>query len=215
MKNKAHKKEQKEENRDELMFNALKRTVESLKNVLKSQQNFCFGELETPLFKVGEEFFQYPLSKSHFRKIKEFCQDTPFGSGEKTLFDDRIRKGWQINPKDISIDHTYLEKVLEDVEKFLKKPNVTAEFYKLLIYEKEGHFKKHKDTLRDKHHFGTLLIFLPSEFEGGDFVLYDKTESKSFNYSISDPKRVSKSLKTHWLAFYTDSKSISIIFSRS
>ena len=65
---------------------------------------------------------------------------------------------------------------------------ISAELYKLLIYEKGDKFITHRDTIRNEFHFGTLIIFLPSFYEGGDFVLRHSEEEESFNYSLSDPE---------------------------
>lgn len=171
---------------------------------LESNQTFCFGEIDTPIFKIGETYFQYPLTKSAFEEIKKYCKDTPFGSGEETIYNENIRKGWQIEPKDLIINHSYTENIKEELQKIFEIKKLSFEFYKLLIYEKGGHFKRHKDTLRAKNHIGTLLIFLPSIFEGGDFTLYDNNEKYCFNYSMTDSKSNQSLLKSHWLAFYTD-----------
>ena len=43
---------------------------------------------------------------------------------------------------------------------------------KLLIYCEGSHFSKHRDGEKGKGMFGTLTIALPSEYEGGDFVIH-------------------------------------------
>ena len=40
----------------------------------------------------------------------------------------------------------------------------------MLLYEEGGHFKKHRDTEKEANMFGTLVVALPSQHEGGDLV---------------------------------------------
>jgi hypothetical protein len=63
--------------------------------------------------------------------------------------------------------------------------NIRAELYKLLIYEKGNHFIKHQDTQRNKYHFASLVVFLPSVYTGGDLVIsHQNYKERSFNFSL-------------------------------
>jgi hypothetical protein len=52
--------------------------------------------------------------------------------------------------------------------------NISAQLYKLLLYEKGAFFKPHKDSEKTPGMFGTLVICLSSAHEGGDIVLTHK-----------------------------------------
>lgn len=46
--------------------------------------------------------------------------------------------------------------------------------YKLLIYEPGGHFKLHQDTEKEPGMFATLIVQLPSAFQGGALVVHNQ-----------------------------------------
>ena len=48
---------------------------------------------------------------------------------------------------------------------------ITSELYKMLIYEKGAFFKPHTDTEKIPGMFGTMVICLGSEHEGGDVIV--------------------------------------------
>mmetsp|Transcript_22770 Transcript_22770/g.31712 ORF Transcript_22770/g.31712 Transcript_22770/m.31712 type:complete len:482 (+) Transcript_22770:74-1519(+) len=55
--------------------------------------------------------------------------------------------------------------------------------YKLLLYEPGSFFKPHRDTEKEDKMFGTLVIQLPSKYEGGQLVVQHKLEAKLFDFS--------------------------------
>ena len=58
--------------------------------------------------------------------------------------------------------------------------NVRAKLYKMLLYEEGAMFKPHKDTERTPRMFGTLIICLPAEHQGGAVHLVHGQEEKTF-----------------------------------
>lgn len=60
----------------------------------------------------------------------------------------------------------------------LESEHVSFSFYKLLLYEKGGLFKPHRDTEKENGHFATMLILLPSIFTGGEVLLQQIIVSK-------------------------------------
>jgi len=100
-----------------------------------------------------------------------------------------IRSGWQIPGARVKV-HTKLWK--EDFEpegdllKFIqhdlvgsKQKSIRAELDKFLIYGPGDKFKSHKDTIRGKNHFGSLVVFLPSIYQGGELVVKHRDFEKS------------------------------------
>eukprot|EP01080_Neovahlkampfia_damariscottae_P001872 gene1872-1013_t len=176
-----------------------------------SNSNYFFisGSLnKLPLISVKNTFLNYPLTEKVYSKLKEFSSKSPFGLKEKTIFDDSIRNSFEIDSKDISISNDFdltnsnEFEILEIIRKQLA-PNskqISAELYKMVLYEKGSHFSVHKDTLRRKNHFATLVLFVPSNYEGGEFILEHNTFKKEFDFSIQKDNE----LKFNWLAFYTD-----------
>jgi hypothetical protein len=84
---------------------------------------------------------------------------------------------------------------------------IRAELYKLVIYEKGNYVKKRQeDSHGNKKHFATLMIFLPSYYTGGDFVVHQQHHTQSaFNFSISNG-RETKPLKCHYVLFLNNNE---------
>ena len=59
--------------------------------------------------------------------------------------------------------------------------NVEADLYKLLIYEEGAFFKSHQDSEKAEGMFGTLVISLPSQHEGGKVVLEHNGVEEEFD----------------------------------
>ena len=73
-----------------------------------------------------------------------------------SIQDDDVRKSWQLEPSQITICHPDWNKLIkllinrEIVEQLgLSHNNVGFTLYKLLLYEKGGHFKAHRDTEKE------------------------------------------------------------------
>ncbi|CAM6094926.1 unnamed protein product [Calypogeia fissa] len=63
---------------------------------------------------------------------------------------------------------------------------VEAHLYKLLLYEKGGQFKMHRDTEKEKGMFATMVLQLPTEvgFEGGELIVKHNGDTKTFDGSL-------------------------------
>jgi hypothetical protein len=92
----------------------------------------------------------------------------PYGKGSETLVDEKVRKSWQIDAAKIRLSNpnwqpAFAALVRQVAELLGAEPARTgANLYKLLVYEKGGHFKPHKDTEKEKEAgmFGTLVRFV-------------------------------------------------------
>ncbi|KAM7203218.1 hypothetical protein V8F33_002209 [Rhypophila sp. PSN 637] len=67
----------------------------------------------------------------------------------------------------------------------------SAEFYKMLIYEKGAMFKAHTDTEKIPGMFGTMILCLPSPHEGGDLVVKHRGKRMVFKTSEEKSGRMS------------------------
>jgi len=100
--------------------------------------------------------------------LKAVAVQAPYGKGLNTILDLTVRRAWQIDPSKVSfpstvdnyfskttipyltslaINHLGLANATEAVE---------ASFYKMLLYEPGGHFKRHRDS--EKENGKTLLL---------------------------------------------------------
>lgn len=150
----------------------------------------------------------FPLSNRESQVIISRCQRSAVGKGTKTLLDDTIRKSWELECADFSITNptwqTYLDSLLFSTYSVLGltcgRQNVRAESYKLLLYEKGAFFKSHQDSEKAPGMFGTLVVSLPSEHEGGDVVLTHNGK----RYVVSSSQNSTSVNGTAFGAWYSD-----------
>ena len=154
-----------------------------------------------------EGFGTYTVGK----RLAARCAPAPFGIGSETRHDPRVRSGGQLlahrgglAAHGLDLGETGL---LSEIHRALcpadPKPPV-ATLYALNVYERGGHFVRHKDTPRTKDALGTLVVCLPVEFMGGRLVLRHDTV-RSFDWEshrgyggLTPPYRI------RWAAFYGD-----------
>lgn len=132
-----------------------------------------------------------PLSQYDAKVIISKSQQSPFGKGSKTLVDTCIRKSWELDTSQFTIRNPLWDQSIRDLVTVVYKElaltcgaqNITAQLYKLLLYEQGAFFKPHQDTEKTPGMFGTLAISLPSLHEGGDLILYHNKEKVEFKTS--------------------------------
>lgn len=134
----------------------------------------------------GEDRLAFPLTKHQALALirSTVSEKAPFGKGRDTVLDETVRKAWQIDAKRVRFldnhSHEWYLKLHEItrtcVEKLglsdNQKCNVVPHLYKMLLYEKGGHFSKHRDTEKEPGMFGTMVIQLPSRHNGGGLVVH-------------------------------------------
>lgn len=49
---------------------------------------------------------------------------------------------------------------------------VEARLYKLLVYEKGGHFAIHRDTEKEQGMFASMVLILPCRYAGGKLIVH-------------------------------------------
>jgi hypothetical protein len=120
-----------------------------------------------------------------------------FGRGTDTVLDANVRDSLEISADKLKLTwRTGLSGLEEQLNYYIKElcPNrpVLARLYKLVIYQKGGHFDQHRDTVRGDGHIGTVVAILNSEYTGGELEIThgDKTEVVTGPYN--------------WVAVYGD-----------
>lgn len=134
-------------------------------------------------------------------KLISMANPAMYGHGEETKFDTEVRQAFDITADRIGDKDQWSDilKVISSSLTYQMFPNTKFSIvpYKLQIYNKGGHFKKHTDTLHGVNHVATLLIKLPMDHKGGDLNIFSS----------------GKKIKTwrgrgdgflDWIAFYTD-----------
>ena len=117
-----------------------------------------------------------PLSKRDALEISKIAHQAPFGKGTETIVDTEVRNTWELNPSGFTLRNPEWQACIENVVSRVvnelgivgETKAVSAELYKLLLYEKGAFFERHKDSEKVPGMFGTLIIALPSSHQGGD-----------------------------------------------
>ncbi|KAL6064904.1 Fe2OG dioxygenase domain-containing protein [Balamuthia mandrillaris] len=102
------------------------------------------------------------------------CSAATFGKGSKEVLDPSYRRALQLSPHYFLTNFVPSENDILDKIKRILAPNswkVRAELYKLNVYPEGGHFKAHVDTPRGDGMFGSLVVCLPTCFQGGELVV--------------------------------------------
>lgn len=148
----------------------------------------------------------YPLCWQQAKCIIEGATLAPFGKGTETIVDSDVRKTWQVDACDITIADSWLNASLPKLvevacEKLgcdMATHKISANLYKLLLYEEGGHFKRHKDTEKEVGMFGTLLVQLPSQHTGGQLSVSHVNKTQKFNFERDSAD------SAYYAAFYAD-----------
>ncbi|KAK1655963.1 hypothetical protein BDP81DRAFT_13266 [Colletotrichum phormii] len=132
-----------------------------------------------------------PPSEPVVRQLIDKAIRAPFGKGSETIVDTSVRNTWELDPSQFELRSPRWPADLQKICAFVAKKlgvtsPVTAELYKLLIYEKGAMFKAHTDTEKCPGMFGTLVICLPCGHKGGDVVVKHCGETKTFKTSAAD-----------------------------
>ena len=134
------------------------------------------------------------MSESQASELIQECSQATFGLGNKDLINKKVRDSYELDPSQIHFKHPEWQKQLDLLVKRVTKEmgcldiNITAKLHKILLYQKGSHFIRHRDTEKEKNMFGTLIIQLPSEYTGGEFVVYQGEQQKSFDFGQSTGK---------------------------
>lgn len=141
---------------------------------------------------VGE--LAFPLTVMQVQELIKVAHKAPFGKGMETITDTTVRSAWEINPEQLDFRNEewaiFTNGIIEEVKKGLglEEQEISASFYKLLIYEEGDFFLPHKDSEKEKGMFATLLISLPSVHSGGKLMIrFDgKEETVDFSSAASN-----------------------------
>lgn len=151
---------------------------------------------------IGEVAF--PVNDALAKALISVSHKAPFGKGRETLVDDAVRKTWEIdaaaiqfkNPKWYAFLIKALEKIKPDLG--LEDYEISAQLYKLLIYETGSFFLPHRDSEKEKGMFGTLVVELPSQHTGGELLVSFGGKTETVSFTGNDPYQLG------YAAFYAD-----------
>ena len=81
----------------------------------------------------------------------------------------------------------------------LPAEQLQAKPYKLLLYERGGHFQPHRDSEKIGRMVASLVIVLPTKFSGGELVVRHGSAKHDFDFSSAANER-----QASYVAFYAD-----------
>ncbi|KAF8312027.1 hypothetical protein DL93DRAFT_2229335 [Clavulina sp. PMI_390] len=168
--------------------------------------NNSFPAAPNPNIEVpGFGLLGLPLNPREAKVLIKHCTQAPFGKGERTVVDKKVRDTWELSPERFTFKNpqfpTWIESTVVPAVAAALGVNgkiVVAEVYKLLVYEKGSHFLAHQDTEKIPGMFGSIIVTLPSQFEGAAVHLSHNDETKVIDLAAES------GLTTSVLAWYSD-----------
>jgi predicted 2-oxoglutarate/Fe(II)-dependent dioxygenase YbiX len=126
---------------------------------------------------IGLGAVRLPLGTAQARKMIKLARQAPYGKGTETVVDTNVRRVWELDPDQFQLTNPkwddLVAAILQDVQRALglEDRKLAAHLYKLLVYEKGGFFLPHRDGEKLDRMVATLVIALPSEYEGGELIV--------------------------------------------
>ncbi|MFN0106095.1 MAG: 2OG-Fe(II) oxygenase [Bryobacteraceae bacterium] len=192
----------------EVEYNRELNHLEALLSEVKHPGDFFVaGVLEIPMPRVeveGAGTLSFPIPRPQIEAMVQLATRAPYGRGEETIVDTSVRNVWQIAPGAVKISGkswaTSFENILSKVTAGLgcQDAKVSAELYKLLVYDRGGFFLAHRDTEKTTGMFGTLVVTLPSTYRGGSLRIRHGDREVTVETDAADPSEIS------FAAFYAD-----------
>lgn len=148
---------------------------EVLSRVTRTGEFFASGTVEIPMPRVeleGAGMLSFPIPAAQIASLVEQAERAPYGRGEETVVDTSVRRVWQIDADRVKVGGRSWEANLESLLARVRAglgcgDGVSAQLYKLLVYDRGGFFLAHRDTEKTEGMFATLVVTLPSAFRGG------------------------------------------------
>ncbi len=148
---------------------------------------------------------KWPLTKKAIRQLIALAKPAHFGWRNKTLLDKNVRDVWEISPKDIRINQTVWNKVLNPVLETLKmelglpgNAQLQASLHNLLIYEPGQFFHPHQDSEKYDGMIATMIVVLPCAHAGGSLIIDHQGIKKTIQSSRFSLDKLT------FIAFYAD-----------
>lgn len=189
-----------------------------LKDTIPYRPPYCsgtigIGEQDLVLFygKKGQATSRLDFSgapETEVNALAEHCEPATFGLNKEDVLDESYRKAGKLDtiefamtfdPHSAGLLQIIREKLLDDAN---AERSIHMERYKLNVYSQDSFFKAHKDTPRSDKMFGSLVVVLPTQHEGGMLLLRDNGQEFSFDSAKALQDRSEPSIA--YIAFYSD-----------
>ncbi len=180
-----------------------KKLLETLETIDRPTA-FCVGE-SVPIIMPGLEIngvgpIGLPINKSQAKELISICHQAPYGKKEKTLVDTSVRRVWAIDSNHLKLTNPqwpdFLDATLERVQHQL---GLEDQDHQLLVYEPGGFFLPHQDGEKLDGMVATLVVTLPSNYEGGELIIRHCGHEETIDFGGSE-----SAFNLHVAAFYAD-----------
>ncbi|HEX4610645.1 MAG TPA: 2OG-Fe(II) oxygenase [Urbifossiella sp.] len=147
-----------------------------------------------------------PLMARQAEELKAHCRQAPYGKGEKTIVDASVRRVWQLEPDRFALTNPDWSQFLSDTVRTVQRElgldgqKLECHLYNLLLYEPGSFFLPHRDGEKLDRMVATLVVVLPSRFEGGALAVRHEGREQVIDFSTPDHNPS----HTHFAAFYAD-----------
>ncbi|KAK4452181.1 hypothetical protein QBC34DRAFT_321394 [Podospora aff. communis PSN243] len=165
-------------------------------------------DITTPASQTKLTFPLDPHTRENLQQLINDMQPATFGLGGVDVYDESYRKATKLdperfsstfNPYELGIVDTIAQTLLPTLRRGSTTGAVRAELYKLNVYSgPSGKFKSHVDTPRSPSQFGSLVVCLPLEHDGGALEVRHQGWTVTFDWSGKDPQSIGCA------AFYSD-----------
>ncbi len=145
-----------------------------------------------------------PISATDAKRLIARASQAPYGRGEDTIVDPKVRRVWQLDPSQFVLRNAewiaQVNAIVDAVkQEFGIRQKVKAQLYKLLVYQKGSFFAPHRDSEKTPGMFATLVVGLPSRHEGGSLIVEHDGKTKTIDFGGKNAE-----FKTQYAAFYAD-----------
>jgi len=192
------------------MSNAIREQLEEQLEQIERPGAFCVSgsvpDVEVGLEARGLGPIRLPLSATQAKQLRKRCEQAPYGKGEATIVDTSVRRVWRMKPANFQLTNpdwpAFLQAIVLKVqhELGLEKQQLDSHLYDLLLYEPGSFFLPHRDGEKLERMVATLVVVLPSTFQGGELVVRHDGQQETVRFR-SRGKGV---LPIHYAAFYAD-----------
>ncbi|KAJ0157967.1 hypothetical protein HZ326_0583 [Fusarium oxysporum f. sp. albedinis] len=120
---------------------------------------------------TGDRPIRLTLKEDDAQAIKSVCQQAPFDHRNRTVVDTSVRNTWELDASNFNLVNKnwfedFSSRILRYTARGLGLFELRADPHKLLLYEPGSFFQPHKDSEKEQGMIGTLVVCLPSQYEG-------------------------------------------------
>ncbi|KUI56862.1 hypothetical protein VP1G_04179 [Cytospora mali] len=140
------------------------------------------------IFVRGVGPIRSPMNEVQARTIMKRAHQISSGSDNETVFDASVHNTCELLPHVFEITQPGWDQFLESATLWAGKQlgirnTVSTQLHNMLLYGEGATLKPNTDTTKTPGVFGTLIIGLSSQHEGGDLVLQHHRDTKVFKSS--------------------------------